>query len=264
MNLLQPNRSSRGFTLVELLVVIVLIVAVAILGFTGYSEVRTLANQATSAGNLRQLAAANLHYASDHQTYCPTDLDGRNLTRWHGARTSVTTPFDAEKGLLSEYLGKSGRIGKCPELEKLITAASFNESGAGGYGYNDTYIGNNPFAQPEPGRPSPPNRPANLSNPTRVLMFATVALAVSGGIQDYASAAPPFEVDANGRLRGKLQPSVHFRFNGKALIAWCDGHVTEERKQGNSTTNFYGGDSDAANIGFCGPDENNGWWNPKN
>lgn len=248
----------RGFTLVELLVVTVLVGLLAVLGFEGYRAAIMRANQAASAGNLRQLAAANLLYSSDRQTYCPTDLDGRNLTRWHGARTSIRDPFDPEKGLLSEYLGHSRRVGKCPELERMITAEAFNESGAGGYGYNDTYIGGVPSEYLKA------NRPANVNNPARTLMFATTALAVAGGLQQYPSAAPPFRVDTNWRLGGKLQPSVHFRFGGKALVAWCDGHVSEELNQGDSTTNFYGGDSAEVHIGFCGPTDNNGWWNPRN
>lgn len=258
MNRPQPNRYSRGFTLVELLVVNVLLVAVATLGFHGYIVARTIGNQATSAGNLRQLAAANLLYAADHQTYCPTDLNGRNLIRWHGGRGHIREPFDPQTGLLAEYLGQSRQVGKCPQLERMITASAFNESGAGGYGYNDTYIGGVPSEYLKA------NRPANVSNPTRTLMFATTALAVAGGIQEYASAASPFDVDTNWKLRGSLQPSVHFRFGGKALVAWCDGHVSEERKQGESDTNFYGGDSNEADIGFCGPITNNGWWNPRN
>ena len=161
-------------------------------------------------------------------------------------------------GLLSEYLGLSRTVGKCPQLEQMVTASAFNETGAGGYGYNDTYIGAIPSEYLKP------NRPANVPNPTRTLMFATTAFAVAGGIQEYASAAPPAWVDTNWRIRGSLQPSVHFRFNGNALIAWCDGHISTERRAGDTSTNFYGGDSDDSNIGFCGPTENNGWWNPRN
>lgn len=258
MNRPPAIRSACGFTLVELLVVIVLIGGLSALAIQGLRAARTQANKAVSAGNLRQLAAANLLYVADHQTYCPTDLDGRNLTFWHGARPNISAPFDPEKGLLAEYLGQSRQIGKCPQLERLINASAFNENSAGGYGYNDTYIGGIPSEYLKP------NRPANVPNATRTLMFATTAFAVAGGIQEYASAAPPNEVDTNWRIRGALQPSVHFRFNGKALVAWCDGHVTEEIRSGKSSTNRYGGDNEAGQFGFCGPIENNGWWNPRN
>jgi prepilin-type N-terminal cleavage/methylation domain-containing protein len=256
---------SRGFSLVELLVVGVILVILAALVLVTLRSFRTQANQASSTANLRQLAAANLLYAADHGTFCPTDHDGRNLIRWHGGRPSITAPFDPAMGLLADYLGKSRSVGYCPELRHLLTAKAFNEDGAGGYGYNDTYIGSNPFVQPIPGKPNPPNRPSLISNPTRTLMFATAALAVDGGLQDYASAAPPYEVDANGRVRGhRLQPSVHFRFSGKALIGWCDGSVTAESPSDFGTVHFYGGQNREARVGFVGKLDNNGVWNPRN
>ena len=246
----------RGFTLVELLVVIVIIVTLAALGFQGYRAARMRANQTVSTANLRQLAAANLLYVADHSTYAPAG-DAPNLIRWHGGRTRVGSKFDPAKGYLSEYLGESRTVGLCPEFKEHLSGKSSWEDGSGGYGYNDTYIGGLPqdaFA---------PNRPANVSNPARTLMFATTALSKADGLQEYASAAPPKEVDSNWRIRGSMQPSVHFRFNGRALIAWCDGHVTEERSNGKAEKNVYGGDN-GKSIGFCGPAENNGWWNPRN
>jgi prepilin-type N-terminal cleavage/methylation domain-containing protein len=261
---IQQSRKS-GFTLVELLVVGAIVAVLAASVAFVFGALRSKANQAVSAANLRQLVAANLSYAADHQTYCPTDLDGRNLVRWHGGRSSVSAPFDPTEGLLAEYLGETCSVGFCPELKRLLNAEAFNEEGAGGYGYNDTYIGSNPFVQPIPGKPNPPNRPAFIGNPARTLMFATVALAVDGGLQDYASAAPPYEVDANGRVRGRpLQPSIHFRFGGRALVGWCDGTVTAEPPSDYGTVNFYGGENRKARIGYVGKLENNGVWNPRN
>lgn len=95
-------------------------------------------------------------------------------------------------------------------------------------------------------------------------MFATTAFAKGDGIQEYPFAEPRQAVNPRWETTGALQPSVHFRFNGKALIGWCDGHVTEETPTEKSSINFYGGDNAAADIGFCGPTEDNGWWNPRN
>lgn len=257
--------AKSGFTMVELLVVVVIVVGLAAAAWVTLGMFRTRANQAVSASNLRQLVAANFSYAVDHQTYVPADLDGRNLVRWHGARTSRSAPFDPAKGLLADYLGDSRSVGRCPELERLLSAEAFNENGAGGYGYNDTYIGLNPFVQPQPGKRNPPSRPSMIENPSNTLMFATVALAVADGLQDYSSAAPPYEVDASGRVRGRsLQPSVHFRFRGSALIAWCDGGVTAELPSSFGSANFYGGDNRDARTGFVGELDNNGVWNPRN
>jgi prepilin-type N-terminal cleavage/methylation domain-containing protein/prepilin-type processing-associated H-X9-DG protein len=258
MNSSRRDRKFPAFTLVEVLVVLVMVGVLSAVALLGLRMARIQANKAVSSGNLRQLAAANLLYAADHQTYCPTDLNGYNLIRWHGGRSAVSAPFDPAKGLLAEYLGTSRQVGVCPQLERMIDASAFNENGAGGYGYNDIYIGGIPSEHLKA------NRPANVSNPQKTLMFATTAFAVRGGVQEYASADPPRGVDTNWRLHGALQPSVHFRFNGKALIGWCDGHVTEEIPSGKSSTNFYGGDNHAADIGFCGPAANNGWWNPRN
>ena len=257
MNASPHDRKSAGFTLVELLVVIVIIASLAALSLQGIQIARLRANQSVSTANLRQLAAANLLYAAENQTYVPA-IDKTNKIRWHGARTSTKEKFDPEKGYLSEYLGRSRSVGLCPEFKRHLSGTGSFENGSGGYGYNAIYIGGLPE------NPFKPNRPANVPNPGRTLMFTTTAFAKSDGVQEYPFADPPRSVDSEWQLDTPMQPSVHFRFNGKALIAWCDGHVTEEIRSGKSSTNFYGGDNQSDQFGFCGPAENNGWWNPRN
>jgi prepilin-type N-terminal cleavage/methylation domain-containing protein/prepilin-type processing-associated H-X9-DG protein len=254
---MKSRRKSSGFTLIETLIAISIIAAISMIGFQGFKDLRMRANQAASTTNLRQLAAANLLYTADHLSYCPFG-DSLNRTRWHGGRDSAAGSFDPEKGYLAEYLGQSRRVGTCPQLAPMLTDAKSWEDGSGGYGYNDTYIG------AMPGASFQPNRPANVPRPDRTLMFATTAFAKGSGLQEYPSAAAWRSVNQRGTLGGSLQPSVHFRFNGRALVAWCDGHITEEQPSQTTSTNFYGGDNETARIGFCGPEENNGWWNPGN
>jgi prepilin-type N-terminal cleavage/methylation domain-containing protein/prepilin-type processing-associated H-X9-DG protein len=252
---------SKGFTLVELLVVVVIIIILSALGFQGYRMARVRANQVVSTANLRQLCAANLLYAAEHLTYCLAGDPG-NYTRWHGARSSLQGKFDPTQGYLSEYLGESRSIGMCPEFKDHLTDGESWEDGSGGYGYNSVYLGGY-LESDNDGNPVP-QRPANVRNPARTLMFATTAAAVAKGVQEYPFADPPRDATRRGRLGRKLQPSVHFRFNGRALIAWCDGHVSEVSGRVNSKTNYFGGDNEGEKIGFCGPAANNGWWNPEN
>jgi len=248
-------KTPRGFTLIELMVSIVIVLVLAGLVWGMARRGVATAQMAESISNLRQLASANAGYLSDHRTYAPaTDL--RNLKRWHGARSSHRKPFDPEDGYLSPYLGGSRQVGLCPRLAAMVDDPQSWEQGSGGYGYNATYIGGTPQNSFRP------NVPANVHHPARTLMFATTAFAKGSGLQEYPFAEPRQWIDPNGNPGGSLQPSVHFRFNGKALIAWCDGTVSAVSMTETSELNYYGGDNEEAAIGFPGPNLNNGWWNP--
>lgn len=246
----------NGWTVVELLVAMAILAVLAVLGFSQIATAFNSAQQAVSSNNLRQLAAANLTYSVEHGTFSPA-TNIRNTVRWHGARSSAREAFDPTKGYLSDYLGASRRVTTCPAFTKLIEEEGSWELGSGGYGYNATYIGGSPD------HPFEPIRPAEVPRPAETLMFATTAFAKKNGLQEYPFADPPRWVDPNWKLQSSLQPSVHFRFRGVALIAWCDGHVTAERPNPTDGDNFYGGDNEDSHTGFPGPTEFNGWWNPK-
>jgi prepilin-type N-terminal cleavage/methylation domain-containing protein len=61
----------HGFTLVELLVVITIIVVLAALSFSGYKFAMTKVQMAKTMGNLRQLGVATISYAADHNGFVP-------------------------------------------------------------------------------------------------------------------------------------------------------------------------------------------------
>ena len=65
----------RGFTLIEILVVIGILVVLAAMLFPVFSRAREKARQASCESNLKQLGLANLMYSADYdETYVPTNL----------------------------------------------------------------------------------------------------------------------------------------------------------------------------------------------
>lgn len=250
------HRFHKAFTLVELLVVIGITALIAVFALAAVAKASIAGKISASMANLKQLAAANMSYAADNDgQFCPA-MERKNRKRWHGERASSKGKFDAAKGFLSPYLGGEGRVKTCPLFSDIVIAGSFEE-GTGGYGYNAAYVG---------GTPSDTYTGARISDiprPAQTVMFATTAFAKAKGVQEYAFAEPYYWVDPNNNMGGALQPSVHFRANGKALIAWCDGHVTAELPEKLGGTDYYAGDSEKQKIGWVGPSDNNGYWNPE-
>lgn len=258
---------SRGFSLVELLAVIAVVGLLAAILVPVVARARLATQTAASTSNLRQLANATHAYITEHRGVFPPAMSLDNNTRWHGARASASAPFESAKGWLGPYLGRDGRVKLCPVFAALGGSAEGAESantfelGAGGYGYNMTYLGG-PAARGTPLDPFRPARFSALPNPARTVLFTGTALARATGLQEYPFTEPPRWLAPSGVPTGQNQPSTHFRFAGKALVAWCDGRVSAEPPNQEAGPNFYGGDNLRARLGWFGPTEANGHWNP--
>lgn len=253
----------RGFTLIELLVAVAIAAVLLLAGYGAMQKALTTARIARSSQNLGQLAAANLLYASDNGTFAPAD-DRSNRKRWHGARTSPSQPFDPADGFLAPYLGHARQVTPCPLLRSLVEGKESFESGTGGYGYNAQYIGGKPgWAYDRKTGERLAERPGRLAHVSRTVMFATTAYARNDGLQEYPYCEPPFWDFGNGPTGNRPSPTVHFRANGKALVAWCDGHVSAEpRNDRTNGANPHGGNPEEHDLGWFGPDAENGYWNP--
>lgn len=258
------RRHGGGFTLVELLVVVAILGTLAVLAFSGSRVLITRARIVESSANLRSLAVANTTYLADHGVYCPAD-DSSNNRRWHGARRSKTDRFDPTKGFLAPYLGRSMRVSQCPLFRAMVEGSASFEDGTGGYGYNAAYIGGLPGGDVD--RTTQlriPQRAANVPDPARTVMFTTTAYAVAGGLQEYAYCEPPFWDFGSGPSGSRPSPSVHFRADGRALVAWCDGSVSAELPNNSrGGANPHGGNPEDYDLGWFGPEDNNGFWNPR-
>jgi prepilin-type N-terminal cleavage/methylation domain-containing protein/prepilin-type processing-associated H-X9-DG protein len=126
-----PHRTGRitllapkGFTLIEVLVVITIVVVLAALSFLGVSKVRSAARGATCVSNLRQVGAAILAHAIDHSGQLPP-LEDR--TKPDDGLVGIWPQIIADGGYLSRVLNSAGRnscnagVWACPDCTVVQT-----------------------------------------------------------------------------------------------------------------------------------------------
>lgn len=245
----------RGFTLIELLTVLAILSVLGAILLPALRAARESAQVSQSSSNLRQLVLANTTYEVEHGHYAPATTQSNDV-RWHGERVAGNV-FAAPGGFLTPYLSGGEGIRRCPLLDNwtLVDADSF-EDGSGGYGYNSVYVGG------RPGNPLRPARAADIARPSSTVMFATTALARQNGLQEYPFAEPPFWDFGNGPTTFRPDASVHFRARGRALVGWVDGRVSAEEPTRFGSSSVYGGTPEGERLGWFGPEENNGFWNP--
>ncbi|MEY3896623.1 MAG: hypothetical protein RLZZ214_2143 [Verrucomicrobiota bacterium] len=225
-----------GFTLTELLVVIVIIATLATLAFFGTNRVRDMASKATSIRNLSQLQIANVTYATDHNGKCvpirANDENG-NPTRWFQDVTYLSSltggpTEDLEKSNptaipLSMLDPKVVRARK-PLYDRVYTS----------YGMNDTGL----LLGGEPDLKSGHNL-SQIPDPTQTMAFAT---------------ATDFRVTYNSRYKWNFENpndsktangEIAYRHGDKVLAVYFDGHVGEMSKGDFEKIDKSGGKSNA-------------------
>lgn len=203
----------RGFTLVELLVTITIIIVLAALSVFGVSRMRSAANNSTCTSNIRQLAVAGLAYSTETGKY-PS----------YGFQADGTSPFWFQ--ILAKDLGMSAELGAaeverdklfptCPECLKKHNAKSDPRNNP-----IRTYAMNEYIAKPERNSSGawtfPAVRVSQANNPSNTAFFMDGTKV--GGVY----------WDSICRI-GEWRKAENFIHGGKANIAFLDGHV-ESRK----------------------------------
>ena len=254
-----------GFTLVELLVVISVIALLISILLPSLQKARKQAQAAVCASNIRQLAVANLAYAADNSgRLCSgaPDARGGNLYRWYGCRKDRNSVFDSLRGPLSPFLAFNEGIRACPAFHHfVIEERKAFERGCGGYGYNNAYLGRILAKVPGGSFKRVTDKVGVMSErikrPCETVMFADTAIAgVDQGVIEYSFAEPRFHPEYI-QWQYRADPSIHFRHNKRANIAWADGHVDGRKRTFTWKSGVYLGDPDSNNLGWFGQNDDN-------
>lgn len=260
------RRSASGsricaFTLTELLVVIAIIALLVGILMPALASAKGSGESIKCASNIKQLVFANAAYAIDSRDYYALgaeDLYTNNLKRWHGTRSSRSADYDPLSGPLSPYF-QSGAAKTCPTFLHKWPTGGF-ENGAGGYGYNTTYIGGRAdlfaaFSGSAYGRSA---RVDDVNSPSMTIMFSDAAGLTypEGNIVEESIIYTPYQV-SNAGLGSQNQPSMYFlHIGGTAQVGLGDGHAATETHE--FTFNPYGSLSAQQQtfLGWYGPQSN--------
>ena len=100
MNTMEYSEKEKGFTLIELMIVIAIIGILAAIAIPQFAAYRTRSFNASACADLRNLATAQEAYYADHLKYCNSVS---RLCGTYGAMTSKGVHFQINSALISTY-----------------------------------------------------------------------------------------------------------------------------------------------------------------
>jgi prepilin-type processing-associated H-X9-DG protein/prepilin-type N-terminal cleavage/methylation domain-containing protein len=211
-----------GFTLLELLVVLAVVVLLAALMLPVLSRSQASARRIRCLSNLRQLGLAAQMYWDDSSgaafRYRGAATNGGDLYwfGWLARGREGERVYDPAPGALFPYLEGRG-VEICPALVYSLQRFKLKATGAAfGYGYN---LGlSAPLAQP-------PVNVHRLARPAE-----TVLLADAAQVNTFqAPASPLHPMLEEFYFLHTNEATAHFRHARAANALFCDGHVGVER-----------------------------------
>ena len=215
------TRQSKGFTLMEILVVIAIILVLAAIAFPVINTIGNRKHQAVAMNNMRQLGSAAGSYSAQNDGELPAE-DAKGTDTWASAAKPENAKawYNALPVILSQksvaqyattpqsYYSKENILflpgAKYPETDKKLTAPLFAIA-----------INTKLQRKSETGEKSA--RMSQISNPVRTVLF------LEQGIKGETKAMkqqPGYDSSPKGSAK-----SFVARYNGFGVITFLDGHA---------------------------------------
>jgi prepilin-type processing-associated H-X9-DG protein len=215
------SSSRTGFTLTEVLVVVLILIVLAVLGLSGVTKLRGAADKAASVRNLAQIQLANTSYATDHGgRFVPIFIFDEHGSQYVGWTSNSEFLIHLTGDTVSTSSGKVSTALPLNLMDPIVVRAKkrMYQDLSASYGYNTTGVPGGTFGQPNA---SPAFTLSQLRAPDRTAAFIT---ATDWNVR-YVSR---FKWEGAAAVEGKTSDQkTAYRHRGAALVAYYDGHVGE-------------------------------------
>jgi len=130
------DRRQRGFSLIELLIVVAIILIIAAISIPNLLRSRIAASEASAVGSLRTMNTAAVSYSSTYGNGFPPSLASIGTN-------GSTTVSCTSAGLIDPVLSSGTKSGYTFQLHPGLAANQLNSASSScsaGYGYSDGYM----------------------------------------------------------------------------------------------------------------------------